>query len=223
MFLLCQEAQSLIQNVLCGVDVPIMGSATGGASPLPDCQILSFSAPVSTAAAQLAAGVESPHLNQLFMLPGSLVLQLPGQLSPGGICDRLGKLMVGHHAFDIEAFHAEDVILPDQLSGQFVQIVLPAVGNVLMLAGQAETGLLPVAAALWFSGQPALELDEPLLHLLQVLWVAEFLAVAGDHQVFDAHIQARDGAGAGILWDIYFRAAQTHEKLTAPAHADGSV
>ena len=218
-----QQSQPFPQDVLGGVDIPVMPVAALWACPLSERQVLSLRILVAAVAAQLAAGVESANLNQLLMLPGSLVLQLPGQLTPGGIGNRLGQLMVDHHAFYIEALHADDIIGPDQLSGQLMQVVLPAVGDVLMLVGQAETGLLPVAAALWFSGQPALEHDQPLLRLLQVLEVAEFLAVAGDHQVFDAHIQARDSAGAGILWDIYFRAAQTHEKLTAPAHADGSV
>ena len=200
-----------------------MPAAALGAGPFPERQVLSLRILVAAAAAQLAAGVESSNLNQLLMLPGRLVLQLPGQLSPGGIRDRLGQLVVGHHALDIEALHTEDVIFPDQLSGQFVKMVLPAVSDVLMLAGQAEACFLPVAAALWFSGQPALEHNEPLLCLLQVFGVAEFLAVAGDHQVFDAHIQAGDGAGAGQLWDVYFRTAQAHEKLTAPAHTDGGM
>ena len=199
-----------------------MPVAALGADPLPERQVLGLRILVSTAAAQLAAGVESPHLYQL-LLPGGLVAQLPGQLTPGGIGNHLGQLVVGHHALDIEALYADDVIGPDQLSGQLVQIILPAVGDILMLAGQAETGLLPVAAALWFSGQPALEHDEPLLCLLQVLGVTEFLTVAGDYQIFDAHIQASDGAGTGHLRDVYFRTAQAHKELAATAHADGCM
>ena len=196
-----------MQDVLGGVDIPVMPVAALWACPLPERQVLGLCILIAAVVAQLAAGVESAHLNQLLMLPGSLVFQLPDQLSPRGVGNRLGQFMVGHHAFYMEAFHADDIISPDQLNGQLMQVVLPAVGDVLMLAGQEETGFLPVAAALWFSGQPALEHDQPLLCLLQVLEVAEFLAVAGDHQVFEAHINAGDGTGAGILWDIYFRAA----------------
>ena len=111
------------------------------------------------------------------MLPGGLVLELTGQLTPRGISDGLGQLVVFEHAAHIEALHADDVIVPDQLGGELVQVVLPAVGDVLMLLSQAEAGLLPVAAVLWLSGQPSLEGCEPLLRLLQILWVVELLPI----------------------------------------------
>lgn len=74
MFLLCQEAQSLIQNVLCGVDVPIMGSATGGASPLPDGQILCAGPLSATNGAQLGGRKEAVYRDYLFSVPRRLVL-----------------------------------------------------------------------------------------------------------------------------------------------------
>lgn len=83
------------------------------------------------------------------MLPGSLVLELAGQFSPRGVSDGLGQFVVLEHASYIEALHADDVVVLDQLGGKFLQVILPAVGYVLMLAGQAEAGLLPVTAILW--------------------------------------------------------------------------
>ena len=93
-----------------------------------------------------------------------------------------------------------------------MQVVLPAVGDVLMLVGQAEAGLLPVTAALWLSGQPPLEGGELLLCFLQVLGVIVLLTIRGDDQILDAHIKADSGASAEQLGDIYLRAAQVHEK-----------
>ena len=104
-----------------------------------------------------------------------------------------------------------------------MQVVLPAVGDVLMLPGQTEAGLLPVTAALWLSGQPPLESGELLLCFLQVLGVIIPLAIRGDDQILDAHIKADSGASAEQLWDVYICAAEAHEKLTAAAHADGGI
>lgn len=57
-----QQHQPLLQDVLCGIDIPIMSAAALGACPLPERQILSLRVLVAAAAAQLAAGVESSHL-----------------------------------------------------------------------------------------------------------------------------------------------------------------
>ena len=157
------------------------------------------------------------------MLPGSLVLELAGQFTPRGVGNGLGQLVIFEHAPYIETLHADDIVVPDHLCGELMQVVLPAVGDVLMLVGQAEAGLLPVTAALWLSGQPPLEGGELLLCFLQVLGVIVLLTIRGDDQILDAHIKADSGASAEQLGDIYLRAAQVHEKLSAAAHTDGGV
>ena len=102
--------------------------------PLPNREVFDLLVLVPTAAAQLAAWEESPNLYQHFVLPGSLVLELAGQFSPRGVSDGLGQFVVLEHAANIEALHANDVVVSDQLCGELMQVVLPAVGNILMLA-----------------------------------------------------------------------------------------
>ena len=80
-----------MQDVLGGVDIPVMPVAALWACPLPERQVLGLCILIAAVVAQLAAGVESAHLNQLLMLPGSLVFQLPDQLSPRGVGNRLGQ------------------------------------------------------------------------------------------------------------------------------------
>ena len=125
-----------------------------GAGPLPDREVFRIRVLVPAAAAQLATGEECANLNDLFVLPSRLILQLPAELAPGGICDGLGQGMVSHHPLNIEALYTDDVIVPDQLSGQFMEVVIPLVRNLLMQSGHLDTSLLPVPAALWLSGQP---------------------------------------------------------------------
>ena len=200
----------------------MVGSAAG-AHPLPYREVFDLRVLVPTAAAQLAAGEEGTYLHQSLVLPRCLVLELAGQFTPGGVGYCLGQLVIFEHAPYIEALHADDIVVPDQLGGELLQVILPAVGDVLMLFGQTEPRLLTVAAALWFSGQSPLEGSELFLRLLHVLGIIELLAIRGDHQVFDAHIQAHCGAGAGQLRDLYLCTAQANEELTAAAHADGGV
>ena len=88
----------------------------------------------------------------------SLRVSSPQEASANG----LSQLVVFEHTPYIEALHADDIAVPDQLGGELLQVVLPAVGDVLMLLGQTEPSLLPVAAALWLSGQPPLEGGELL-------------------------------------------------------------
>ena len=103
---------------------------------------------MSAAAAQLTAGEVCANLHDPLMLPGSLILQLPAELTPGGIRYGLCQGVVFHHPLDVEAFYADDVVVPDQLGGQFVEVVIPLVCDLLMEPCYFEAGLVPVPAAL---------------------------------------------------------------------------
>ena len=125
--------------------------------PLPDREVFHARVLVPAAAAQLATGEECANLNDLLVLPSRLILQLPAELAPGGICDGLGQGMVSHHPLNIETLYTNDVIVSDQLGCQIMEIVIPLAENFLMEPGYLEASLLPVPAALWLSGQPTLE------------------------------------------------------------------
>lgn len=92
-----QQAQTFIQDVFRGVDVPVVDSAAGGASPLPDSQIFG-TGPLSAAdGAELAGREEAVYRDHLFPVPRRLVLQLSPELAPGGIRDRPGQFVVLDH------------------------------------------------------------------------------------------------------------------------------
>ena len=152
-----QQSQPFNQNIGRRIAVPVVVCPTHRTGPLPDREVFRIRVLVPAAAAQLATGEECANLNDLLVLPSRLILQLPAELAPGSICDGLGQGMVSHHPLNIEALYTDDVIVPDQLSGQFMEVVIPLIGYLLMQSGHLKTSLLPVPAALWFSGQLTLE------------------------------------------------------------------
>lgn len=95
--------------------------STGRANPYPDSQIFHVGVPMSTAAAQLAA--DEGCTDDLFMLPVCLILQLPEELTPEGIRYGLCPIVISYHSSNVEAFHADDVIVLDQLDDQLVDKV----------------------------------------------------------------------------------------------------
>ena len=88
----------------------MMGSATW-AYPLPNREVFYLWVLEAANPAKLAAWEECPHLNQGLMLPLSLVFELATELSPRAVSYCLGKMMILHHAGDVEALHTYDIVL----------------------------------------------------------------------------------------------------------------
>ena len=85
MYNLRQQAQSFVQDILCGVDIPVVDNAADRANPLADGQILCAGPLSATIGAQLRGREEAAYGDRLFPIPRRLVLQLPTELAPGCI------------------------------------------------------------------------------------------------------------------------------------------
>lgn len=132
MLRLRQQAQSFIQDVFRGVDVPVVDSSAVRASPLPGSQVLG-SGPLSTAdGAELAGREEAVYGDHLFPVPRRLILQLPPELAPGGIQDRPGQLVVLDHVLRSQVLNADQIVVPDKLGRQLVEHILPLIGNMFL-------------------------------------------------------------------------------------------
>lgn len=213
-----QEAQALIQNIHCGVGIPVMNLAALRADPLPNAEVPDFWILVAAATAKLAAWEACPDFNNSFVLPFRLIFELAGKLAPGAVGNGLGQVMVLHHVADIKTLYADDIVLPNQLRGHLMQVVLPLVGNLFVLSGKADAGLLTVLAVLWFSGQPSLQPNQLLLRRFKPLGVKEFLAIRGDDQILDTYIQTHSFPCTGQLGDFNLGTANAHEEFAAPGH-----
>ena len=82
MYNLRQQAQSFVQDILCGIYVPVVDGATDGANPLPDGQVLGSRPLCAAVGAELGGREEFIHTDNRFPVPRRLVLQLPPELSP---------------------------------------------------------------------------------------------------------------------------------------------
>ena len=130
-----------------------------------------------------------------------MALRLIGELSekftPCGIPDALRQLMIFHHILGREALHADDVILPHNLSRELLLVVPSHVGNMLLKTGDPQASLLTVPASLLLSGKLPLKASELLLTLGEILGVFVFISIAGDNEIFDAEVQT-NGCSCGF-------------------------
>ena len=178
-----------------GVDIPIMGSATMRAYPRAHGKVFYFWILFSAARANLARREELPNSDDYL----SVALRLRGELSeeftPCGIPDTFCQFMIFHHILGGEAFHADDVVLPHNLSRQLLLVVSSHVGDMLLKTGDPQASLLAVLASLLLSGKLPLKASELLLTLSEVLGVFVFISIAGDSKILDTEVQTDGGSG----------------------------
>ena len=92
--LFSQQAQSFIQNVLGGVNVPVVMSAANRAHPFAHGKVFRSSPLLTAGRAQLAGWIEPVHSDNRFAVPVCFVLQLPTELTPRCVADGFRQLMV---------------------------------------------------------------------------------------------------------------------------------
>ena len=134
-----------------------------------------------------------------------LIGELSEKFSPCGIPDTFCQFMIFHHILGGEAFHADDVVLPHNLSRELLLVVTSHVSDMLPKTGDPQASLLAVPASLFLSGKLPLKASELLLTLGEVLGVFVFISIAGDNKIFNAEVQT-DGSPGGLpefLRDVF--------------------
>ena len=158
-----QQAQTFLQDVLCGVAVSVVYRAADRAGPLPDSQVLCVGPLCAADRAELGGREETVYCDHLFPVLCGLVLQLPLELPPARVRNRSGQFMVLDHVLWGQVLNTYDVVLPQDLGGQLVQGIVALVGDTLMRPGHFDPCLLPAPAPLCFSGELPLEAGQFLL------------------------------------------------------------
>ena len=187
-----------------GVDIPVMVGATIRAYPRAHGKVLHLGVLFSAARANLARREELPDSDEYLSVTLRLIGELPKEFTPCGIPDALCQLMIFHHVLGRETLHADDVILPHNLSRELLLVVPSHVSDMLLKAGDPQASLLTVLASLLLSGKLPLKASELLLTLSEVLGVFVFISIAGDNEIFDTEVQT-NGCSCGLpefLWDI---------------------
>ena len=180
-----------------GVDIPVVNSTTMRTYPRAHGKVLHLRVLFTAARANLARRKELPHSDDHLSVALRLIGELPEEFTPCGVTDTLCHLMIFHHVLGREALHADDIVLPHDLSRELLLVVPPHVSNMLLKTSDPQASLLAVPASLLLSGKLPLKASELLLTLSEILGIFVFLSIAGDNEIFDAEVQT-DGSPGGL-------------------------
>ena len=180
-----------------GVDIPVVNSTTMRTYPRAHGKVLHLRVLFTAARANLARRKELPHSDDHLSVALRLIGELPEEFTPCGVTDTLCHLMIFHHVLGREALHADDIVLPHDLSRELLLVVPPHVSDMLLKTSDPQASLLAVPASLLLSGKLPLKASELLLTLSEVLGVFVFISIAGDNEIFDAEVQT-NGCSCGF-------------------------
>ena len=134
------------QDVLRGVDVPVMPGAARGTRPVPGGKA-QFREQVPARRAGLAGRVPAINYDQLASDALAFVLQLAAELAPAAVRDDAGKVPVADHVLDGEIFDHDRAGGADQAGAGAVQEVPARIAHLPVGAGDFRLGLDPVGGA----------------------------------------------------------------------------
>lgn len=181
------------QEVLAGVDVPIVMSAAVRTRPIADMWGF-LAVPMSAGGTDLAGRIESVRLDEHPSFPFGFVCQLPAEFEPTDIPNRFRKFVVLHQVAATQRFDHDDLVFVRDFVGELVQKMLALVRNLFVFLGQHQACLIPVLAAFLFAAQGPLSFLDFLFGLVQIFWVRMLHGfpgiVCGDGEVGNAEIDA---------------------------------
>ena len=136
--------QSLVQDILCGIHIPVVMRSTRRAIPFVNTQILRQRVLIAAKTAGLARRVEGIHFQQFAAVQFRLVRKLEEKLTPTYIGNRLCKSVIPKHSFDIQVFHGYRLVFTGKPCRQLVQEVPADVCDAFMDAGNTDTSVLSI-------------------------------------------------------------------------------
>lgn len=175
------------QDVLCGVDIPIVGHAAVTACPGSDLQRHRFSER-TTLGAQLRRWKPPVDHDNFASVPRTLVLQHRPKFTPSRIRDCAGELPILHHVADRQVLDYERLVLTYEPSGQFVQMRAPTICDTCMDAGNLAASLVSICRGGRLSRQGSLRLDESRTMVGSVARVGDLLAARKCQQRIQSHV-----------------------------------
>src|SRR2546430_10362744 len=134
------------QDVLRGVDVPVMPGAARGTRPVPRGQAqLREQVPARRA----GPGTWVPAADHDQVAPGALAFagELVAEFAPAAVRDGLCELAVADHVLDGKIFDHDHVVVADRTGAGTVQEITPGVADLAVGPGDLRPGLSPVGGA----------------------------------------------------------------------------
>src|SRR5262245_54009099 len=111
--------------------------------------------------AAFGTGIPLVNLDQGTPIPGRFVLQLPDQLTPTRVRDRLRQPAIADQMLDSQRLHAHRLVFTDEAGGEFVQTVESLVSDLGMRTRDLTARLLAVLGAVLATGKALLRRFEP--------------------------------------------------------------
>lgn len=169
------------QEVLAGIDVPVVDGAALRTSPFPDVQGF-LAVAVTAGGTDLAGRIELVRSDERPSFPFGLVGQVPAELGPAGFRDAFGQPVVLHQVGTAQRLNNEDLVFVRHFVGELMKEMLALISDLFMFFGQCQAGLFPVFAAFFLARQRPLGfLDLPfrLAQALRVPVLHQFVHIVG--------------------------------------------
>src|ERR1700728_2931151 len=141
------------QDVLRGVDVPVVPGAAGRALPRPGGKA-QFGEQVPARRAGLGRGVPAVDDDELPTVAVAFVFELAAELAPAAVGDHPGQVPVADHVAYRQVLDHDQVVVADQVGAGAVQEVVAGVADLAVGAGDLGFGLGPVRRPVAAAGQP---------------------------------------------------------------------
>ena len=138
--------------------------------------------------ASFGGGKPSVYLLGESSTPFAFVAKLPAKLAPAAIKDAFSQVVVLDHPGYIQIFNLDVPKLGSDPVAEFMQEILPLMGNLLVQQGHPLPRLLSPLAALFATAQNPLRSFQLALGLAKILRVFNLLAGRENGKMFDAQV-----------------------------------
>ena len=205
-----------LKNVFCSVLISVQILAAVFAFELADFQT---HAAVNMAAiiAPLAAWKEAVRNTQFSPIPSAFVSQHLTELSEAGATDMLGEVWILDHAPHVQVLDCQHVEPAHQIRGEFVQRVLPAVGDLGVQPRNFQPLAIPAPTSFDATGENPLQSCQPCGVAGSVARISNPLAVTQRGEPTDSQVNPDHASSLGERGLGWFIQTKTHEVASIPA------
>ena len=137
---------------------------------------------------------EAIHPQDFATRPTCFVFDKVDELIPTGVRNGFGKIVVFHHAADVETFKSNSLEAINDGSAQFMVKVLPLVGDLLMDGSDNQLGFATAVAALDLARKPPLANLQTAFAGVEVFGLFDLLASAKRSESGQAQVNTDSGA-----------------------------
>lgn len=180
------------ENVTRSVDVPVVPCPALGANP-PARGQLEFLDTAAAARASLRAWKELVDLDVGATVPSALVLEHPKEAAPGGVGDCSRKPAILDHVAHPQALDHDHLVFANQSCAEFMQMILPSVGNTGVVPGEFLPHPVSVLRAFLLAGQRPGKPALPGQFGFGEAWVGDLFARRQGDERGEAYVQTHGG------------------------------